>query len=168
MYDLVAALCMTGYIWGYREGWAVNSNQLILTWILLWLLHHIHFVVLNTLTAFLPPPAIPFVLLTWIIINITASITHTRLTQGFTNGVMRCRLTRRTPCLPTSGPLEAFHNSTAHCPSYFLGGLLVYAPQPMAISIGATKHGTRIASSNNWRSRLHSSLGQLMIPIVKG
>ena len=110
---------------------------------LLWLLHHIHFVVLDTVTAFLPLPAIPFVLLTWIIININ------EVNPDFTNGVMRCPPTRHTPCLPISGPLEAFYNSTAHYPSCFLGGLLVYAPQPMAISIGATKHGTRIARSKS-------------------
>ena len=82
-YDLVAALCMTGYIWGYRENWNVNANQFVLTWMLLWLLHHVHFVVLDTVTAFLPLPAIPFVLLTWIIINITASITPWEINPGF-------------------------------------------------------------------------------------
>ena len=82
-YDLVAALCMTGYIWGYGEDWNVNGNQFVLTWMLLWLLHHIHFVVLDTVTAFLPLPAIPFVLLTWIILNITASISPFEINPGF-------------------------------------------------------------------------------------
>lgn len=82
-YDLVAALCMTGYIWDYRENWDVNGNQFVLTWMLLWLLHHIHFVVLDTVTAFLPLLAIPFVLLTWIIFNITASISPFEINPGF-------------------------------------------------------------------------------------
>ena len=82
-YDLVAGLCMTGYIWGYREEWSVNGNQFVLTWLLLWLLHHVHFVVLDTVTAFLPLPAIPFVLLTWIILNITASISPFEVNPGF-------------------------------------------------------------------------------------
>jgi len=82
-YDLVAALCMTGYIWGYRENWDVNGNQFVLTWMLLWLLHHIHSDVLDTVTAFLPLPAIPFVLLTWIILNITASISPFEINPGF-------------------------------------------------------------------------------------
>ena len=82
-YDLIAALCMTGYIWGYRENWGVNANQFVLTWMLLWLLHHVHFVVLDTVTAFLPLPAIPFVLLTWIILNITSSISPFEVNPDF-------------------------------------------------------------------------------------
>ena len=82
-YDLVAALFMTGYIWGYRENWGVNANQFVMTWMLLWLLHHVHFVILDTVTAFLPLPAIPFVLLTWIILNITASISPFEVSPGF-------------------------------------------------------------------------------------
>ena len=82
-YDLVAALCATGYIWAYREDWNVNANQFVLTWMLLWLLNHIHFVVLDTVTAFLPLPAIPFVLLTYIILNITASISPFEVNPDF-------------------------------------------------------------------------------------
>ena len=82
-YDLVASLCMTGYIWDYREEWDVNGNQFVLTWMLLWLLHHVHFVILDTVTAFLPLPAIPFVLLTWIILNITASVSPFEISPGF-------------------------------------------------------------------------------------
>ena len=82
-YDLIAALCMTRYIRGYREDWAVNGNQFVLTWMLLWLLHHVHFLVIDTVTAFLPQPAIPFVLLTWIILNITASMSPFEVNPGF-------------------------------------------------------------------------------------
>lgn len=82
-YDLIAALCATGYIWGYREDWDVNGNQFVLTWMVLWLLNHIHFVVLDTVTAFLPLPAIPFVLLTYIILNITASISPFEVNPDF-------------------------------------------------------------------------------------
>ena len=82
-YDLVAALCMTGYIWAFSEDWNVNGNQFVLTWMLLWLMCHIHFVVLDTVTAFFPLPAIPFILLTWIILNITSSISPFEINPGF-------------------------------------------------------------------------------------
>ncbi len=82
-FDLVAALCMTGYIWAFRESWSVTANQFVLTWMLLWFLMHIHFLIVDAATAFLPLPALPFFLLTWIIINITSSISPFPVNPSF-------------------------------------------------------------------------------------
>lgn len=49
---------------------------------LLWLLNHIHFIVLDTVTASLHLLAIPFILLTWIILNITVSISPFEISPG--------------------------------------------------------------------------------------
>ncbi|KAJ9607400.1 hypothetical protein H2200_008473 [Cladophialophora chaetospira] len=83
VFDFVSALCMTGYIWGFRESWPVTGNQFALTWMVLWLLMHIHFLILDAATAFLPLPALPFFILTWIIINITSSISPFEVNPGF-------------------------------------------------------------------------------------
>ena len=82
-FDLVAALCMVGYIWAFRESWEVTANQFVLTWMVLWLLMHIHFLILDVSTAFLPLPALPFFILTWIITNITSSISPFEVNPGF-------------------------------------------------------------------------------------
>ena len=83
VFDLVAALCMTGYIWGFRESWSVTGDQFVLTWMVLWLLMHIHFLIIDAATAFLPLPALPFFLLTYIILNITSSISPFEINPGF-------------------------------------------------------------------------------------
>lgn len=83
VHDLVGSLCMTGYIWAFRESWSVNATQFVLTWMTLWLLFHIHFVVLDTMTAFVPLPGIPFFLLTWIILNLTSSLSPIEIAPAF-------------------------------------------------------------------------------------
>ncbi|KAL8719793.1 MAG: hypothetical protein Q9181_008019 [Wetmoreana brouardii] len=83
VYDLIGSLCMVGYIWAFRETWSVTGSQFVLTWMVLWLLFHIHFVVLDTVTAFVPFPGIPFLLLIWIIINITSSLSPFEVSPGF-------------------------------------------------------------------------------------
>jgi hypothetical protein len=82
-FDLLASLCMSGYIWAFRESWSVTANQFVLTWMVLWLLMHIHFLILDSSTAFLPLPALPFFVLTWIIINITSSISPFEINPSF-------------------------------------------------------------------------------------
>ncbi|SCU92271.1 LADA_0F15522g1_1 [Lachancea dasiensis] len=78
-----AGLCQAGYIWAFRESWDVNGGQFVLTWMTLWLLMYIHLLVLDTGTAFLPPPALPFLVLTYIILNITGTISPFEVNPGF-------------------------------------------------------------------------------------
>ncbi|KAK0890439.1 hypothetical protein LTR91_025263 [Friedmanniomyces endolithicus] len=83
LFDFLASLCMSGYIWAFRETWEVTGKQFALTWMVLWLLMHIHFLIIDASTAVLPLPALPFFLLTWIIINITSSISPFEASPGF-------------------------------------------------------------------------------------
>ncbi|KAI1618973.1 hypothetical protein EDD37DRAFT_293415 [Exophiala viscosa] len=82
-FTLGAALCTVGYIWAFREDWQVNGNQFVLSWMTYWLLMYIHLLVLDSCTAFLPPPALPFCVLTYIIINITGTISPFEVNPGF-------------------------------------------------------------------------------------
>ena len=83
IYTFFCGLISAGYIWAFRESWAVNGKQFILTWILFWLLMHIHFGIVSFWTSFLPPPVMPFLILTWIFFNITSSISPFEITPGF-------------------------------------------------------------------------------------
>ncbi|MCJ1479555.1 hypothetical protein MMC13_008241 [Lambiella insularis] len=82
-YTFVGAVCMTGYIWAFRENWPVHGYQFVETWIVLWLLMHIYFCLIDAATAVLPQPAMPFLIVTWIFVNISATINPFEITPGF-------------------------------------------------------------------------------------
>ncbi|EXJ76028.1 uncharacterized protein A1O5_00536 [Cladophialophora psammophila CBS 110553] len=82
-YTLLSALGMTGYIWAFRETWAVDGKQLGLTWMTFWLLHTVHFVVVDTAAAFWPVPVMPFFILTWIVLNLASSVSPLQLNPAF-------------------------------------------------------------------------------------
>ena len=83
IYTFVASLTMTGYIWAYREDWAVSGTQFVLTWMLLWLLFHIHYLAIEAAIQIIPLPAMPFLLMPWVFLNITSSITPFEINPGF-------------------------------------------------------------------------------------
>ncbi|KAJ6110062.1 hypothetical protein N7486_002297 [Penicillium sp. IBT 16267x] len=82
-YTFIASLCMTGYIWGFREDWNVNGGQFALTWMAIWLVMHLNFLLIDPVTAVLPTKFMPFAILTWIIINVSSSISLFDLSPGF-------------------------------------------------------------------------------------
>ncbi|ODM20708.1 hypothetical protein SI65_03761 [Aspergillus cristatus] len=82
-YTFVGSLCTAGYIWAFRESWAVNSNQFALCWMIIWLYMHINFLIVDILTSFVPLQFIPFCILTWVIINIASTISSFELNPGF-------------------------------------------------------------------------------------
>jgi len=83
IYTIFSSLVMTGYIWAFREDWNVSSNQFGLTFLLLWFLMHIYFCLIDFAVAFLPPSAMPFVILTVIYLGITSTSTPFELNPGF-------------------------------------------------------------------------------------
>ncbi|KAI9372865.1 hypothetical protein BJX61DRAFT_533627 [Aspergillus egyptiacus] len=82
-FTLVGSLCMTGYIWGFKESWNVNANQFVLSWIILWLFMHINSLVFDTLSAFVPIKFMPFCVLTWAIMNISSTVSPLELSPAF-------------------------------------------------------------------------------------
>lgn len=83
VYTFFGALCMTGYIWAFREDWPVHGYQFVETWMLLWLLMHIYFCLIDAAACVLPLPVMPFFILTWIFLNISSTINPFELTPGF-------------------------------------------------------------------------------------
>lgn len=82
-YTFFGALAMTGYIWAFRETWSVDGGQFALTWMLLWLLMHVYFCIIESATTVLPPAAMPFIVVTWIFLNITSTNSPFETTPGF-------------------------------------------------------------------------------------
>ncbi|KAH6684776.1 hypothetical protein B0J14DRAFT_466318 [Halenospora varia] len=82
-YTFIASLTIAGYIWAFRENWPVNGNQFVLTWMMFWLYTHINFLVMDTVTAFIPPSFLSFFVLTWVITNVTSTIYPFELNPEF-------------------------------------------------------------------------------------
>jgi hypothetical protein len=83
VFSFGAALCQTAYYWAFRENWEVNGNQFVLTWMTLWLLMHIHLLILDSISTVAPLIVMPFFLLFWIMLNISSSISPMELQAGF-------------------------------------------------------------------------------------
>ncbi|EXK76256.1 hypothetical protein FOQG_18996 [Fusarium oxysporum f. sp. raphani 54005] len=84
IYTCVSALCMTAYLWAFRENWGVDAGQFFETWILLWLYMDINYLIVDTvLMTVIPMSFFSFFVLTSVIINIAATIYPFELTPGF-------------------------------------------------------------------------------------
>jgi hypothetical protein len=78
-----ASLCQAGYYWAFKEDWSVNGTQFVLTWMTIWLLMHIHLLVLDSISTIAPLPVMPFVVLLWVLLNITSAVCPLELQAGF-------------------------------------------------------------------------------------
>lgn len=83
LYTFVGSLCTAGAIWAFRNGWHVNGNQFVLTWMILWLFAHLNFLVLDVFTIWLPPPFVPMALISWVVLNVTSILLPFELSPGF-------------------------------------------------------------------------------------
>jgi hypothetical protein len=83
LYTFVAALCTTGYVWGFREDWNVGAKQFVLSWMVYWLYMKINFLVFEIMTTFLSIAFVPFGVLTWILVNVASTISPFELNPSF-------------------------------------------------------------------------------------
>ncbi|PWY81313.1 hypothetical protein BO83DRAFT_174249 [Aspergillus eucalypticola CBS 122712] len=83
VYTFSSALAMSGYIWVFREEWDVHSSQFGLTSMTIWLAMQVHFLLLEFVTTFVPMQIIPFAILTWIILNVSSTLSPFELSPGF-------------------------------------------------------------------------------------
>jgi hypothetical protein len=82
-YTFSGSLCVTGAIWAFRADWNVNSNQLGLTWAILWLFAHLNFLWLDVFTVWTPPQYVPMIFITWIVFNVTSILVPFELSARF-------------------------------------------------------------------------------------
>ena len=83
IYAFVAALCTTGAIWAFRVDWAVNANQFVLSWMVLWIFSHLNFLALDVFTVWLAPPYVPMALVSWIVLNVGSTLLPFQLSSDF-------------------------------------------------------------------------------------
>ncbi|KAJ5186477.1 hypothetical protein N7449_011241 [Penicillium cf. viridicatum] len=82
-FGFIASLCMSGYIWAFREDWGTTPSQFPLTWMLIWLGMHLNFLIVDSVTAVLPMKFMPFFILTWILTNVASTLSPFELSPGF-------------------------------------------------------------------------------------
>ncbi|KAE8310891.1 hypothetical protein BDV41DRAFT_566189 [Aspergillus transmontanensis] len=82
-YTFIASLCMSGFIWAFREDWNATSDQFGLTWMAIWLVMHLNFLIIDAAIAFIPMQFMSFFMLTWIILDVSSSIGPFELSPGF-------------------------------------------------------------------------------------
>ncbi|KAL4924184.1 SNG1 family protein [Aspergillus undulatus] len=82
-YTFIASLVMAGYIWAFRENWTVSSGQFALSWMAIWLAMHVHNLLIDFATAIVPMQFMPFIILTWAIVNVSSTIAPFDLSPGF-------------------------------------------------------------------------------------
>jgi hypothetical protein len=83
VYTFIGSLCTAGAIWAFRNNWNVNGGQFMLTWMALWLFAHLNFLVLDVVTVWVPPPFVPMVFISWIVLNVTSILLPFELSPAF-------------------------------------------------------------------------------------
>lgn len=84
VYGCISSLCMTGYIWAFRESWGVMAGQFFETWMCLWFYMDINYMVVDTIIGtIIPMSFFAYFFLTWVILNIATVVYPFDLTAGF-------------------------------------------------------------------------------------
>ncbi|VUC34886.1 unnamed protein product [Clonostachys rosea] len=75
IYTLISGLCMSAFIYAFRESWAIDGAAFCKSWMLYWLLMDIHWQVMETLIAcYIPMQFSPFFVFPWIITNVASTV----------------------------------------------------------------------------------------------
>jgi hypothetical protein len=83
LFTFGAALCQAGYYWAFSENWSVSGSQFVLTWLTVWLLMHIHLLILDSISTLAPLPVMPFVVILWVLLNVSSTSSPLEAQAGF-------------------------------------------------------------------------------------
>ncbi|KAK1584892.1 uncharacterized protein LY79DRAFT_560330 [Colletotrichum navitas] len=84
IYCLLTALTVTGYLWAFRENWAVSGPEFGKTLLVFWLYMDVQWQVLESiLGSYLPMQLMPFFFLTWMLTNVASCVSPFELMAGF-------------------------------------------------------------------------------------
>ncbi|KAF7563964.1 hypothetical protein G7046_g145 [Stylonectria norvegica] len=84
VYTLCCALGMTGYIWAFREDWAVSGSQFAETWMCLWLFMEVSYLIVDTvLDVVVPIRFFSLFLVTYLLTSVASTIYPFALSAGF-------------------------------------------------------------------------------------
>ncbi|GAB7355161.1 hypothetical protein MBLNU459_g5729t2 [Dothideomycetes sp. NU459] len=82
-YTLIGSMCFSAVIFAFRGSWDFTAGQFFLTWLTFWLYMHVNFLFMDVATAFVPAHLLGFIVLSWIIANVTSTIFPFELNPGF-------------------------------------------------------------------------------------
>ncbi|KAF3004834.1 hypothetical protein E8E13_004334 [Curvularia kusanoi] len=74
VWPIFTSLCSTGWTFAFRGSYHIDAKMFFAFWALTWVFSMINFDVLDVITGFIPMAFVPFLLLTWIIFNVAASL----------------------------------------------------------------------------------------------
>ncbi|KAK1981189.1 hypothetical protein LZ30DRAFT_95145 [Colletotrichum cereale] len=75
IYGFLTALTVTGYLWAFRENWAVGGPEFGKTLLVFWLYMDVQWQVLESvLGSYVPMQFVPFFFLTWMLTNVASSV----------------------------------------------------------------------------------------------
>lgn len=83
VYSCAMGAVLTGVVWAFRESWPVTASQGFETWLTFSWVAHIHFLVFDTATGFIPVAYMAYFAMTWMFLNITSSGVPIELAPGF-------------------------------------------------------------------------------------
>ncbi|KAK2015232.1 hypothetical protein LZ32DRAFT_516965, partial [Colletotrichum eremochloae] len=84
IYGFLTAVTVTGYIWAFRENWAVGGPEFGKTLLVFWLYMDVQWQVLESLMAsYIPMQFVPFFFLTWMLTNVASCVFPLELMAGF-------------------------------------------------------------------------------------
>lgn len=84
IYTLLAALVISGYVWAFKEDWAVADSVFATNWLIVWFQMDINWQVFDAvLEGLIPMQFAPLFMLTWVIVNVTSAITPFEMAAGF-------------------------------------------------------------------------------------
>ncbi|KAK2052430.1 hypothetical protein LY76DRAFT_598601 [Colletotrichum caudatum] len=84
IYGFLTALTVTGYLWAFRENWAVGGPEFGKTLAVFWLYMDVQWQVLeSTLGSYVSMQFLPFFFLTWTLTNVASCVSPFELSAGF-------------------------------------------------------------------------------------
>jgi hypothetical protein len=74
IWPIFTSLCIAGWTFAYRGSYHIDAKMFFAFWAITWVFCMINFDMLDIVIGFIPMAFVPFMLLTWIIFNVAASL----------------------------------------------------------------------------------------------
>ncbi|KAI5235381.1 hypothetical protein E4T43_09309 [Aureobasidium subglaciale] len=82
-YAFIGAVCASGLIFAFQDGWGLDVSQYFLAVLVFWLYMHIDLLYTDVVTAFVPVKFVPFFIFSFVIFNVTSLLVPFELSPGF-------------------------------------------------------------------------------------
>lgn len=83
VYSFCLGATITGAIWAFRDEWSVQASQGVETWLCISFVCQIHYLIVETVTGFIKQQFFPFFVMSWVILNVSSTVTPMVLMPGF-------------------------------------------------------------------------------------